>query len=110
MKAIRITMPDGSRWEVPAHVVADDRARFYSEGEKSGDEGYREEFEYALEDDDGLLDWAANNMDWSDVVTCAKQAEPPPGVDYEEGWANGEKEIAEVDESHFPSSRGPEAT
>lgn len=104
MKAIRITMPDGSRWDVPAHAVADNRARYYSEKEGSGEEGYREEYEFTMEDRYELLDWAAGNMDWDDVAEQARRVDDPPAdMDYQEGWINGEREIVEVDDRLFPS-------
>jgi CspA family cold shock protein len=31
MKAILVTMPDGSKWLVPARVVAENRAKYYAE-------------------------------------------------------------------------------
>jgi hypothetical protein len=40
-----------------------------------------------------IEDWAANNMDWSDVVAFATKIGPVDQVDYQEGWVNGKKEI-----------------
>lgn len=40
-------------------------------------------------------DWAANNMDWSDVRSHAVQVAPPRPRDgeYQEGWVNGNKRV-----------------
>jgi hypothetical protein len=101
-KYLRVTMEDGSQWDIPATIIAGDRARYYAEhdsGKKSGpefDKIFKEEMENALEDEYEIIDWAANNMDWSDVVAYAVKVEnPTKKVDFQEGWLNGEKEVIE---------------
>jgi hypothetical protein len=93
MKVICVTMPDGSHWAVPAKIVAHQRATYYAQ---KGD-SYHEEYGYTMSQDDELLDWAANNMNWDDV---RGDAWPLPArdkpVDYQEGWANGDKQVIEV--------------
>lgn len=85
-KYIRITMPDGSLWDVPADIVADNRAEYYKE------DGYDDEFQYAMEDDSILFDWAAGNMNWDDVKEYATQFFPPDTeANFQEGWVNGDK-------------------
>ena len=80
MKYIRVTMPDGSRWDVPAGLVAADRAAYYAD---QGD-NYEEEYDYT--------------MNWSDVEHAASfVAQDAGAVDYQEGWVNGKKEIVEHD-------------
>jgi len=106
LKYLRVEMPDGSKWDVPASVVADNRAKYYAEhdtGKTSGTEYqkvYKEEYENLMGDDADdydIEDWAANNMNWSDVKKKAKKApnEEQEPIDYQEGWVNGEKEIVE---------------
>lgn len=89
MKHIRVTMPDGSEWDVPAQIVAEDRAKYY---EKYG-EDYADELRYTLGNNHELIDWAANNMNWSEVCHVAKRHSEPDPVDFQEGWVNGDKEI-----------------
>lgn len=92
MKYLRVTMPDGSRWDVPAGLIAANRAAYYAD---QGD-NYEEEYDYTMSDDYQLTDWAANNMNWSDVQHVAVEvAREGDAVDYQEGWVNGEKEIVE---------------
>jgi hypothetical protein len=87
-KFLRITMPDGSLWDVPAEIIAENRAEYYEE------DGYDEEFQYTLDDDSVLIDWAANNMDWVDVKDHAVQVvSPDVEVNFQEGWMNGNKEV-----------------
>jgi hypothetical protein len=98
-KRIEVTMPDGSVWAVPAIVVAEARARYYATRDTSAstgeafDHAYGREIEIALRQHDDLIDWAENNMNWSDVESAATQVKGPPGVDYQEGWVNGEKRV-----------------
>ncbi len=47
-------------------------------------------------DDYEIKDWAANNMNWSDVKREAKKlkdAMPLLPSDFHEAWVNGEKEV-----------------
>lgn len=82
-------MPDGTRWDVPAEVITKHRAEYYAKLDKGA---FEKEFENGIYN---LKEWAANNMNWSDVVSVAKKAEliPMPPPDYQEGWVNGHKEI-----------------
>lgn len=99
-KYLRVTMPDLSTWDVPAQIIAENRARYYAKrasGEESGAEYekvHEAELACGLHDDDEILDWAANNMNWSDVEAYAVRLElPAVKVDYQEGWVNGERQI-----------------
>ena len=89
-KYLRVTMPDGSKWDVPASVVASDRANYYDEEEPGC---FQREYDYALNDEDELIDWARGNMDWTDVVELAREKISPPQPDYQEGWVNGDHEV-----------------
>jgi hypothetical protein len=96
MKYLRVTMPDGSKWDVPARVIAENRARYYAKIDPNTT--YEGEFDYTMSNNYELKDWAAGNMNWSDVEDHAKRvAVPPLEPDYQEGWVNGEKEIVERD-------------
>lgn len=93
-------MPDGSRWDVPAAIIAEDRAKYYARvdadaGEGTYDENYAREYADTLRSSADLKDWAANNMNWSDVAAKAQRVQEPPPVDMQEGWTNGAKEIVE---------------
>lgn len=94
---LRITMPDGSRWDVPVRVIAVDRAKDISEIDGvSFDEAFRDTIELFESDPYEIHDWAANNMDWEDVVEVATKVSGAEGVDYQEGWMNGDYEVVEV--------------
>lgn len=99
-KMLRVTMPDGSRWDVPVDVIARNRAAYYADRLHGGDieKSLTEDTLPLFESDDyEIEDWAANNMDWSDVQAHARMVEPAADADYQEGWVNGEKEVVEVD-------------
>ena len=99
-KVLRITMEDGSEWDVPVDIIARDRAEHYAD-EFDGD------VERSLAEDTLPLfaeepyevqDWASNNMNWDDVAhraVCYRKAPPP---DFQEGWVNGEKRVVETEE------------
>lgn len=100
-------MPDGSKWDVPAQIIAENRARYYAKhdsksdldphGQKKGDEPYDSIYESELlcgmDDDAELMDWAANNINWSDVEKFASLAEAAKPPNYQYGWVNGNKEV-----------------
>lgn len=98
-KYLQITMPDGSKWGVPVDIIARNRAEFYADRDFDGDVERSlaedtvpifEEDEYAIED------WAANNMNWSDVEAHAVKLTEAPQPDFQEAWVNGDKEIVLV--------------
>lgn len=100
-KYLRVTMPDGSKWDVPAHMIANDRATYYTEKlvgtEKAKEMEYKAEYDYAMSHNDELQDWAANNMNWDDVKDQARMVaqHEMSDDDFQEGWINGEKEMVE---------------
>lgn len=93
-----VAMPDGSRWAVPLMVIATDRAKHYAQ-EFDGDlERSLAEDTLPLFDADPYQahDWAANNMNWSDVKGEARIYEPAKPLgddDFAEGWVNGEYQV-----------------
>ena len=89
-------MPDGSKWDVPVTIIASHRAEHYKQ-EFGGDvhKSLNEDTLPLFESDPfEIADWAANNMNWSDVERVAKLADiPKPDVDFQYGWVNGKKEL-----------------
>jgi hypothetical protein len=102
---LRITMPDGSKYDVPVMAVAMNRARYYAKDFEGSVERSLDADTLRCFDGDGyeIIDWAANNMDWKDVADVAVRVEGPK-VDFQEGWANGEKEIVEKPPQSPPST------
>ena len=94
-KYLRVTMPDGSRWDVPVMLIVNDRAKYYAKTRLDPETHFKKEVEYALNDECEIKDWAANNMNWEDVVLQAQIVLEVREVDYQEGWINGEQEVIE---------------
>ena len=93
--ALRVKMPDGSVWEVPAEVIAVSRAEYYEE-DHGGD------FMTSLNEDtipffkaspDKIAEWAEGDMNWEDVEDVAVRVVGPDECDYQRGWINGEKRL-----------------
>lgn len=96
--SLEVKMSDTETWYVPISLIAENRAKYYAELDSSrGDGDYKEvlqkEYQYAIGDDDELLDWAANNMDWDDVEREAFKVTITPKIDYQKQWVNGKKRI-----------------
>ncbi|WP_168377819.1 hypothetical protein [Acinetobacter cumulans] len=91
-----VVMEDGSKWAVPVRFIAEHRAKYFAERDNvSIAESLNEDTSPLFEEDEyEIHDWAANNLNFSDVKGVAKMVSPPD-VDYEDGWANGEYEIQE---------------
>ncbi len=101
---LKAEMPDGF-YHIPANFIAASRAeylkqraidRLEAENDKEAESLYNEEFYYTLNDDGELLDWAANNMNWSDVKDIAiRVAVPAHKADWEDAWCNGEHKVVD---------------
>ncbi len=105
-KFLRVTFSDSRRFDIPAHIIADNRATYYAnhdEGERKKVEDitpawrrtYDDERKITLEDDYEIHDWAFNNMNWEDVRTYAievpRESQPIPNYDRE--WINVKHEV-----------------
>lgn len=93
-KKLRVTMPDGSQYDIPVLIIATNRAWQYKhEFDGSLQRSLDEDTIPLFSDDDyEIEDWAANNMNWSDVAADARRV-GSLDVDLQEGWMNGDKEI-----------------
>ena len=96
-KYLLVTMPNGSKWKVPVHIIAMHRAKYYAEKEhvtleqslKFDTIPLFEEDEYEIED------WASNNMNWSDVEKYAIQIKDCTMSydEFQDGWINGNADV-----------------
>lgn len=100
MKYLIVDMPDGNRWAVSAQVIARNCTEYYAkrEGFAEGSNDWKEAWDRVYDHDHILMDWAENNMDWSDVKGAAflLPGHLPPPCDYRDGWVNGRKEVKDV--------------
>lgn len=92
--ALIVTMTDGTRWSVPVEIIAKHRAERYKHEYGGDHQRSLDEDTWPLFEDDEyeIEDWAANNMNWSDVSDWATKLDAKP-ADYQDGWVNGDKEV-----------------
>jgi hypothetical protein len=93
---IEVTFANREVWAVPAHLIASNRATYYSDQSKRQgvDDVFAQEYKYTLSSDDELVDWFQNNMDWKDVVKEAKLLYVEPNEDtYDVMFANADLEV-----------------
>ena len=91
-KYLRVTMPDGSKWDVPADLIAQHRAAYFLK-DRSAPE-FDKQVQWDLDHPENLIEWAEGDMNWSDVRIHATRVFDG-SVDYQDGWVNGEKEVVE---------------
>jgi hypothetical protein len=96
-RVLVVQFSDFSRWEVPAKVIATNRADYYAKIKGQVDsKPYRAEFDmeykYAMATPEELVDWAKNNMNWKDVAASAKRTKQPQSSDKDEEWCEAEME------------------
>ncbi|HGB4301422.1 TPA: hypothetical protein ACIVHR_000773 [Salmonella enterica subsp. enterica serovar Muenchen] len=96
-KFMNVTMPDNSVWQVPTDVIANNCAAYYAKEHGITLEESLEKYTLPLFQSDPyeIEDWAENNMNWSDVLPHATMIRADE-VDYDDGWANGEKTFIEA--------------
>lgn len=92
----RVTMPDGSDWEVPVRVIAECRAEYYGPLDKMTPEEALADTAELFEDDHyEVHDWASGNMNWDEVkhhaVKVADKA--PDEINFQDGWVNGSYKV-----------------
>lgn len=90
---LQIEMSNGSWWEVPAKIIADHRANYCGAKELGT---YAQVISETLNNEDILIDWAEENMIWSDVSASARPVhKSTDGTDFDDGWKNGMKQVVD---------------
>ena len=97
-KKIRITFPCGDIFDVPVHIIAAARAKYYANNDlkhgRSYDKTYKAEYEYTSENDDEILDWVQNNTNWDDLEKFAVKVDVEiEKVDYKLAFSSCDFEI-----------------
>jgi hypothetical protein len=97
MKRIKIKFNNGEIYYLDADIIAKKRADYYAievDGFKKDSPEWQEEYEYSL-DDNELLDWIGNNVDWCDIENLVYKMGDDIPYDYSEHFYNTEMEIIE---------------
>lgn len=88
-KYVRVTFSNGDKFDVPAEIIAKNRANHYANeplyGGDTYDSVFKEEFDYTMKYHHELTDWLFNNMDWKDVKNVSTKVESVP-FDYDKNW------------------------
>ncbi len=94
------TLPDRSRWAIPARIIAEWRAAYFAERDAARGDGdfievYVRELQIGLRDPGELLDYSHNSTNWRDVRPYTQRLpdEPEAPVNHERTWSNAHKEI-----------------
>jgi len=92
---VQVTFSNGEGYNIPASLIAENRAEYYAnkfEGDEgSYDEIFEKEYEFTLNERLELLDWLSNNMNWCDVENEAERVEKEE-IDKESEFVNAKKE------------------
>lgn len=93
-KSLIVDMPDGLAYAIPVELIARNRAQYYADKEYDGDiaESLRNDTIPLFEEDPyNIRDWAANNMNWSEVKSSAVLLAKKVDEDlFDDAWINGE--------------------
>lgn len=100
-KYLRVKMSDGALYDIPAEFIAEHRANYY-EKNAAKKLAYHSssvqprlssaEKEFAMNNDEILIDWASNKITWKEIEPHAKRVEPEGDI-YEKDWATAPKKI-----------------
>ncbi len=97
-RLLYVDMPDGITYALPVEVIARHRAAHYADKHYDGSviESLRKDTVPLFLDCDGeIIDWAQNNMNWSDVKDKAHMLKKKaPDGDFEDAWVNGDHTIS----------------
>jgi NAD-dependent DNA ligase len=98
MKIIKFAVPRGECY-IPAHVVAEDRTRYYAniDGYEEGSKEWQDEYNYTINDEYECIDWMANNMNFEDFKEHIVMLNDKVLVTDEDGWENSDKVMDEID-------------
>ena len=90
---LKVKFSNGDIFTIPARVIAENRAEYYSsiDGYDKDSNEWEAEIQYALHDNYEIYDWAGNNMNWSDLEPYAKKIEESD-FNHEDNWGDAEKE------------------
>lgn len=103
-KYLRVQMSDGTMYDIPAEIIAEHRAGYFEDNSaeklayhsSSVQPRLRSaEKEFALNNDETLIEWASKKMNWSDIEPHAKKVEPETNNNEKE-WPNAPKKVVSL--------------
>jgi hypothetical protein len=94
-KKLIVKFHKGITYEIPARVIAEDRARYYADvdGYEEDSQEFLDEVNSALYNEYEIFDWVENNMNWSDLQPYAQKISDDL-FDIEEEWTEGNRTLS----------------
>jgi len=94
-KKLIIKFHKGVTYEIPAMIIAGERAKYYAtvDGYDQDSQEYIDEVNRALDDEFMIFDWVQNNMNWNDLKPYAERIEDEQ-FNPDEEWDNGNHTIS----------------
>jgi hypothetical protein len=94
-KYLTLTLSNGEMWGIPLEVIARDRAKNYAdEFDNDVERSLAEDTLPLFEESEWeAVDWAANNMNWSDVAEYAFKISEAEPLDFNAEWNTASKEV-----------------
>lgn len=83
---------DDVTFAVPVSVIAKNKADYYVKKIKNSN--WKEEYDFMMNNEYNIVDWASNNMDWEDVAEHAVLIDVKKH-DYKKEWINAKMYIKE---------------
>lgn len=101
-KFLRVTMTDGSVWDIPIMLIIHHRANYYAERESEEDpqayyQVYDQEIDCCADIHGELIEWARTQMTWEDVEEFAERVDGLE-VNFNDGWLYGPMSIVDKGE------------
>jgi len=100
-KYLRVQMPDGTMYDIPAEIIAEHRAVFFEDNsaEKLSYHSssvqprlHHAEKEFAMNNDEILIEWASRKMKWKDIEAHARKVEPETNNN-DKDWPDAPKKV-----------------
>lgn len=95
-KKLIIQFSKGSKYEILASKIAENRAEYYTiaDGYEINSEHFLCEVKHALEDEFEIFDWVQNNMNWDDLVKLGVKRIESEEFDPDKEWNDGNHTIS----------------
>lgn len=103
-KFLRVQMSDGTMYDIPAEIIAEHRAAYF-ESNSAEKLAYHSssvsprlhsmEKDFALNNDEILVEWASRKMTWKDIEPHAVKVEPETNNN-DSDWPDAPKTVITV--------------
>ena len=90
-----IKFRNGKTCKIPAYIIAEDRAKYYSviDGYDDDSQEFLDEVQNALDDELLIFEWIENNMKWEELQHHIEDIEEDV-LDLENDWYSGDRTLS----------------